>query len=181
MRRLFAPLLAVFLVALVFVVPAAIAQISLPQATPYALVCDGKLVQSAFPCPVTVTAGTGTATQADPAVIVRGASGNVANASAAATLAANATKRTWISSFQCTASGSTAALVVDATVAGVTGGTMTYTFTFPAGATVGASPLIVEFPTPVPSSAVNTAIVVTLPAGGAGNAHAACSAQGFQQ
>lgn len=114
-----------------------------------------------------------------PASAVNAASGNVANASAVATIPAIAGQRAYINGFQCTAAGSTAAAVVNLTVAGVMTGTMTYTFVFPAGATVAASPLVVNFSTPVPASAVNTAIVVTLPAGGAGNTNAACSAQGF--
>jgi hypothetical protein len=51
------------------------------------------------------------------------ASGNVANASAAATLAGAATKTTYITGFVVTASGSTAALVVNGTVTGLIGGT----------------------------------------------------------
>jgi hypothetical protein len=37
----------------------------------------------------------------------------------------------------------------------------------------------VSFPIPVPASAVNTNIVVTMPSLGAGNTNATCSAQGF--
>lgn len=112
---------------------------------------------------------------------ITAASGNVANASAVATLAAAALKTTFISGFQCTAAGSTGALVVNLTLVGVITGTMTYTFTFPAGATVAAAPVREQFSPPIPASAVNTAIVVTLPAGGAGNTNAACNATGFQQ
>lgn len=107
-------------------------------------------------------------------------SGNVANAAATASLAAVAGKRNWLTGFVLTASGSTAALVVNATVTGLDGGTLTFTFTFPAGADVAADPLIVTFPSPVPASAVNTAIAVSLPAGGAGNTNAAASAFGFR-
>lgn len=115
-----------------------------------------------------------------PGTSVTGSSGNVANASAVATLPGAASKTTWITGFQCTAAGATAAAVVNATVTGAISGTMTYTFAYPAGATAGATPLQVTFPTPVAASAANTAIVVTLPAGGAGNTNAACTAQGFQ-
>lgn len=125
------------------------------------------------PYPWSATAGT-TATP------INAFSGNVAAGSAVATLAGVASKTTYISGFQITASGATAALVVDATVTGLVSGTATYTFTFPAGVTVGATPLVVLFDPPVPASAANTAIVVTLPSGGAGAAHAAVNAQGFQ-
>ena len=107
-------------------------------------------------------------------------SGNVANAAAAASLAASAGATNYITGFVCTASGSTAALVVNVTVAGLIGGTATFTFVFPAGATVQATPLIVTFPTPIPASAANTAITVTLPAGGAGNTNAAANVFGFR-
>lgn len=112
-------------------------------------------------------------------VAVTGASANVANAAAVATLTATASTTAYITGFQCTASGATAALVVTATVVGTITGTMRYTFTAPAGAAVAAQPLIVTFGSPVPASAVNTNIVVTLPALGAGNTNATCSAQGF--
>lgn len=111
---------------------------------------------------------------------ITASSANQANANAVATLAAAAGKTTYISGFQMTASGSTAGLAVTATVAGVLSGTMNYTFTFPAGVLVSAQPLVVEFPEPVPGSAVNTAIVVTLPASGTGGTNATAVAQGFQ-
>lgn len=107
-------------------------------------------------------------------------SANQANANAVATLPGVAAKTTYITGFQLTASGATAGLAVTATVAGVLGGTMNYTFTFPAGVAVGATPLTVAFPTPIPASAANTAIVVTLPASGAGGTNATAAAQGFQ-
>jgi hypothetical protein len=103
------------------------------------------------------------------------------NTSNAATLAALATRTTYLTGFECTASGSTVGLDVNVTVTGTISGTLNYTFNFPAGALVGATPLVVEFSTPIPSSAVNTAIVVTLPAGGAGNTNASVTAHGFYQ
>jgi len=48
--------LLLLLTALVFIAPAALAQITFPSAPPASLVCDGKLVQSTYPCPVTVAA-----------------------------------------------------------------------------------------------------------------------------
>ncbi len=113
------------------------------------------------------------------ATTVIGSSGNVANASAVATLAGTAGKTTYITGFQLTASGSTLGLDVTATITGLTT-TMSFTFTFPAGVLVPAQPVVVTFPQPIPASAVNTAIVVTLPAGGGGNTNATANAQGFQ-
>lgn len=107
-------------------------------------------------------------------------SGNVADAAAVATLPAAAGKTTTISGFTLSASGATAGLPVVATV---TDGTWTldYIFVFPAGVLVSATPLSVVFNPPLPASAPDTTIVVTLPAGGAGNTNAAASATGFQQ
>jgi hypothetical protein len=112
---------------------------------------------------------------------VSSSSGNQANASAAATLAAVAGKTNFLTGFDVTAAGATAAGVVTGTITGVLGGTRSFTFAVPAGATVAATPLVVEFLHPLQASAVNTAIVVTLPALGAGNTNATVNAQGFYQ
>lgn len=120
-----------------------------------------------------------TALAPNGATNVTGASGNVANASAAATLPGVAAKTTYITGFQITAGGATVGGLVTVTVTGVITGTLSYTFEAPTGATIGATPLIVTFPTPIPASAVNTAIVVTLPALGAGNTNATVVAQGY--
>lgn len=107
-------------------------------------------------------------------------SGNVANAAAVATLATSGTNTTYISGFTCTPGGSTAAALVNVTVVGVITGTMTYTVGTPAGAAIMGTPLVVQFNPAVPASAVNTTIVVTMPALGAGNTNAACVATGFR-
>lgn len=114
-----------------------------------------------------------------PGVPVTGHSGNVAAASAVATLTATASTTAYITGFQCTAGGATVAADVSVTVAGVIGGTMTYTASAPTGITVAMTPLIVTFPNPVPASAVNTNIIVTMPSLGTGNTNASCNAQGF--
>jgi hypothetical protein len=111
---------------------------------------------------------------------VHAASGNVANASAAATLAAAVGKTTYITGFEITGGGATAAALVLATVTGLSGGTATYIVGAVAGVTLQNQPLVVKFQIPIPASATNTAIVVTLPALGAGNTNAAVVAHGFQ-
>lgn len=111
---------------------------------------------------------------------IAAASGNVANAAAVATLAAVAGKTTYITGFEITASGATAALVVSVTVVGTITGTLTYTYAAVAGAALINTPLVVQFPTPIPASATNTTIVVTLPALGAGNTNATVVAHGYQ-
>lgn len=106
-------------------------------------------------------------------------SGVVGAAVAAAAIPAVVGKQAYITGFEVTASGSTAALPVDVTVTGIAGGTLTYTFSFPAGVLVGATPLIVEYPQPIPASALNTAITVSCPSGGAGNTKSTVNIHGF--
>jgi len=105
-------------------------------------------------------------------------SGNVANTPAVATLAAVANRTTYITGFVVTGLGATAAGTVDITVTGPTN-TLHFVQTAPAGATVPQTPLVVTFPRPIPAAAVNTAIVVTVPAFGAGNVSACVTAFGY--
>lgn len=106
-------------------------------------------------------------------------SGNVANASAAATLTGTATTTVYIAGFEITGSGATAGLPVTVTIAGLLGGTRSYTYSFVAGVLVANVPLIVQFDSPLPASAVNTAIVVTCPASGTGGTNNTVVAHGF--
>lgn len=110
---------------------------------------------------------------------VSASSGNVANAAAVATLPAVASKTNYITGFEITGAGATGAAVVLATLAGILGGTATYVVVAPAGATTSITPTVVNFPMPIPASAVNTAITLTLPALGAGNTNAAVVVHGF--
>lgn len=112
---------------------------------------------------------------------ITGASGNVANGAAVATLAGAASVTTYITGFEVTAAGATAAAVVNVTVANTITGSLVYVYAVPADPTGAAAPLVVEFPEPIPANAANTAITVTLPALGAGNTHAAVVAHGFQR
>lgn len=107
-------------------------------------------------------------------------SGNVANAAAVATLAATAGQTTYITGFEVTAAGATAGLAVNVTLAGCLNGTQTFTFAAPIGALVVATPLSINFSNPIPASAPNTTIVLTLPALGLGNTNAAVVAHGFR-
>ena len=119
------------------------------------------------------------ATYPASATPVTSSSGNVANASAVATLAATASTTAYLTGFAITSGGSTSAAVVNVTVVGVLGGTMTFNYATVAGATAPNTPLIVQFPNAIPASALNTSIVVTLPALGTGNAHATVVAYGY--
>lgn len=107
-------------------------------------------------------------------------SGNVANASAVATLAGTANKTTYISGFQITGSGATVGLPVTVTVTGLISGTNSYTYSAVAGVLLENQALLVTFNPPIPASAQNTAIVVTCPALGTGNTNNVVNAQGYQ-
>lgn len=111
---------------------------------------------------------------------IQGASANVANASAVATLAATAGKTTYISKFRCSGGGATAAAIATITVAGLATSEI-YQMGFVAGVGAINLPVDMVYNPPQPASAVNTAITVTMAAGGAGNTNASCVAQGFQQ
>jgi hypothetical protein len=143
------------------------------------LLVGGPVILAGLQMREAASANTGIASATD--TDVDNSSGNVANAAAVATLPGVAGQTTFITGFEVTATGSTAVLIVLVTVAGILGGTKTYEFVFPAGVTTLANPLVVEFSRPIPASAVNTAITVTLPAGGAGNTNAAATAHGFQR
>ena len=106
-------------------------------------------------------------------------SGNVTNAAAVATITSGGNNFAFIAGFEITYGGATGALCVNPTVTGVLGGTMTYTVCAPAGVALIGTPLIVEFTPPLKAAAVNTNIVVTLPALGAGNAFASTVAHGW--
>lgn len=110
----------------------------------------------------------------------RGASGNVAAASAVATLDSDPGKTTYISGFQVTGGGATAASVINVVVSGTLGGSLTYNIAVPAGAILGIVPLVVQFYPPYPASALDTDIVVTVPTFGVGNTNASVVSTGFK-
>lgn len=114
------------------------------------------------------------------ATAITAASGNVAAATADATLAAVAGKTTYIAGFSITGAGATAALPVTVTVTGTITGTLSYTYVAVAGAQLANTPLHVRFDPPIPASATNTTIVVSCPTLGAGNTHNAAVAHGYQ-
>lgn len=114
------------------------------------------------------------------AIPITGQSGNQANAVATATLAANATRTTYISGFEVTGTGATGVLIVLVTVTGTITGTLTYVYVFVAGVTTLNTPLIVQFSKAIPGSAINTAIAVSCPASGAGSTNNAVNAHGYQ-
>lgn len=113
-------------------------------------------------------------------VPVHSSSGNVANANAVATLAAVAGVTNYLTGILIAPGGSTAAAVVSATITGLLGGTMTLTVGSPAGAGLAGTPIFIPFATPLPASAAGVAIVLTVPAFGAGNTNSTATLTGFQ-
>lgn len=115
----------------------------------------------------------------DGAEYLGSSSGNQANANAVATLTPRTGKTAYLSEFTITGAGATAGLAVVATITGVVGGTRSSVFTFPAGAGVGATPLIKAFTLPIKATAPDIPIVITLPASGVGGLNAAVAASGY--
>ncbi len=114
-------------------------------------------------------------------VQITASSGNVAAATATATLAAAVGKVTYICGFSITSAGSTGAAVVSPTIANIITGTMTFTYPSVAGATLANPSLIVPFAACIPASAPNTTIPVSMPSLGAGNTNTTVNAWGYQR
>lgn len=113
------------------------------------------------------------------ATAVIATSGNVAAAVAAATIPAVAAKTNYLTGIIITSGGATAAALVDATIVGLLGGTITLTYGAVAGAALKNPDLVIAFDPPLPASAVNTAIVLSMPSLGAGNLKANATAHGY--
>ena len=114
------------------------------------------------------------------AIAVTASSGNQANTAAIAILPGVAGKTTYLTGYSFTGGGATAAALVSPTIAGLLGGTATFTYGVVAGVTSANAPLAAVVNHPMPASAANTAIVATLPALGLGNTNATVVLHGFQ-
>lgn len=117
---------------------------------------------------------------ANPAFGAAFRSAVVANAVATATIPAVSGETGFISGFDIYSGGATAAAIVDVTVAGLAGGSITFPFSVPAGVALAATPLQVRFPAPLRASGPNVAITVTVPALGAGATKTQAIAYGGQ-
>jgi len=111
---------------------------------------------------------------------IAGASGNVANATATATLTVTAGQRAFMCSFSITGGGATAGALVNATITGLTGGTQTFVVGVATGVTVGNAPIVFDINPCVPAASVGTNIVLTVPALGAGNTNSAATITGYR-
>jgi|SRR6185369_9371148 len=109
-----------------------------------------------------------------------GASGNVANASAVATLTPSATTTAYLTGFDIDGSGAAAGAAVTVTVSGLLGVTRSFTYVFATGAAVTNAPYVKRFAPALQASAINTPIVVTCPASGAGGTNLTVNAYGYQ-
>lgn len=98
---------------------------------------------------------------------------NEANAIATAQLPAVAGETNYLAGFYIQGTGATAASDVLATVTGLEGGTMEIPIAVPAGVDVQLAPISIQFTQPLPASAADVAIVITLPALGSGSTGAA--------
>lgn len=136
-------------------------------------------ISPALAAPPPITQFVGVSPYPPNAIPISNGSGNVANAAAIATLAGAPNLTTYLAGFSCQNLGATAASVVQISITGLTGGTLIYEFIFPTIPTIINTPPSAFIP-PIPASAPNTPIVVTMPAGGAGNLNASCNAWGYQ-
>lgn len=107
-------------------------------------------------------------------------SGVVANATATATMPAVAGKTNVLNALQVTGLGATAGSTVTGTITGVQGGTQEFTVAIPAGVTTPVN-FELTFPGGLFATGPNTAIVVSVPAFGAGNTNAEVNTQGALQ
>lgn len=107
------------------------------------------------------------------------ASCSTTNAICTATMPAVAAKTNYLGGFECTTGGATVGVLLAITLTGtISGTTLTYMIASPTG--VGSAVAEqAQFVPPLPGLAVNTAIVVNLPAAGAGNVQEACVIHGY--
>lgn len=81
--------------------------------------------------------------------------------------------------FEIAYGGATAGSIVNATLSGLLGGTITYPLAVPTGVTSGAL-IQVEFPMALIQAAVATPVVLTVPALGAGSTNVGVALHGFR-
>jgi len=97
------------------------------------------------------------------------------------TLTGTSATTVFVGGFMVDGLGATAGSVIAVTLSGLLGGSQVFRVTIPAGVTVAlaGARLVVEFARPIPASAVNTPIVLTVPSFGTGNTVANAAIHGF--
>jgi hypothetical protein len=111
---------------------------------------------------------------------ITASSGNVAAATATASLAATNGLMNYVCGFNISGGGATGASVISPTLTGLNGGTMTFSIGVVAGATLGTPVLNVHFYPCQQATALNTAITLTAPSFGAGNTNATANIWGYR-
>jgi hypothetical protein len=114
------------------------------------------------------------------AVPVGNASTDSANAAVQTSIAAVPGQLNYVVFAQCRGTGATASSSVVATVTGLLGGSIVLPVTIPIISGNLDWYATISVPTGWPASASNTAVVIQVPAAGAGNLHAACSILGYR-
>lgn len=107
------------------------------------------------------------------------ATSTVAASATTATITAPSGRMAYITGFIVNGLGATGASVIAVTVTGIQGGTQTYQYSVPAGATTLSPTMQINFPLPIPASAYGTNIVVNVPSFGAGNTNANVTVYGY--
>lgn len=108
-------------------------------------------------------------------------SASVANATLTLTMPAVAGQTNYVTGFELTVGGATAATSVVATMTNIVGGTQSWVVAVPAVPASGVNSFSVEFTYPLKATGVNTSVVLSLPAAGAGNTNTTGSLHGFTQ
>jgi hypothetical protein len=107
-------------------------------------------------------------------------SGNVIAATATASLAAAPGLMNYVCSFSITGSGATTAVIVQPTITGLNGGTLTFTVGVIAGVLLNQPPLDIRFTPCQPATALNTAITLSVPSFGSGNTNVTANIFGYR-
>jgi hypothetical protein len=122
-------------------------------------------------------------TPTPPTIALANSTNATSHGQITASLAATTGKVNYIEGFDVTYSGTTTATNFCVTVTGTTN-TLNYSNVCLAGANAAGNAqggIFIRFPTPIPASATNTAITVTVPDLGSGNANVSATIYGFQQ
>jgi hypothetical protein len=100
----------------------------------------------------------------------------------AVSLPAVAGKTTYVTGFQVVGTGANSATTVNATLASLIGSvTFTYSIAVPTPNTAAITMLQVQFLYPIPASAANTAITLSVPSFGTGNTSVTANIYGITQ
>lgn len=114
------------------------------------------------------------------AISVVAGSGNVAAATATATLPATQNRTTYLCGYIISGLGATAGSAATLTITGLASGTITSNVGVPAGATVPVNVVVTLAPSCQPASGPNTSIALAVGSFGTGNTNASIVAWGYQ-